>query len=83
MCHGACWGCVCATSAPLHVRLVIVSAAAADHTLGALIQRCLVCVTAMQVSKGYHKQLRKFVAVKRVNITNKVGWEAGCAGVTL
>lgn len=27
----------------------------------------------MQVHKGYHKQLRKFVAIKRVNITHQVG----------
>lgn len=26
-----------------------------------------------QVHKGYHMKLRKFVAIKRVNTTNKVG----------
>jgi hypothetical protein len=42
------------------------------------IPKCLLLSHA-QVHKGYHKQLRKFVAVKRVNVTNKVGMHAGPA----
>lgn len=40
------------------------------------------CLFFVQVHKGYHKQLRKFVAVKRVNVTNKVGTHATCGGMT-
>jgi hypothetical protein len=37
-----------------------------------LLLVCCCCCCLLQVHKGYHHGLRRFVAVKRVNFTNKV-----------